>query len=161
MSMRTSPMSRIKAPFVGSDEMPFAASPGVATMGSIKERSRVQTPPEYSAPLSGATICERSLAAPTPGRCATIHSTVLSSPSKTPAFAAHSVAMLAMVARSSGERAARPGPPNSMTRSSVFPGLAYSLRMKSITSFAVTPGRKTPLSSKRMEPGVSMNVIPE
>ena len=161
MSMRTSPMSLISAPLVGSDEIPFAASPGVATIGSIAERSTVCTPPLYSAPGSGATICERSRTGSIPGRCATIQSTVDSSPSNTPALAEHSVAMLAMVARSSGESDESPGPPNSITRSSVFPGFAYSLRMKSITSFAVTPGRSAPVNSKRIDAGVSMKVRPE
>ena len=79
----------------------------------------------------------------------------------TPALAEHSVAMLVRVARSSGDSVRSPGPPNSMTRSRVICFFAYSARMNSITSLAVTPLPRRPVSSNRMDSGTSTNVKPE
>ena len=69
----------------------------------------VCTPPAYSAPASGATTRARSASTDVPGRRAASQLSVASSTSTTPALAEHSVAMLASVARSSGESERRPG----------------------------------------------------
>ena len=148
------------APLVGSEGMPLACSPGVATIGRICVRSIVCTPPAYWAPGSGRTTLARRASSDVPGRRAVIHRSVSSSASTTPALAEHSVAMLARVARSSGESDARPGPPNSITRSSVACCLACVARICSITSLAVTPLARRPTSSKRMASGTSTNVKP-
>jgi hypothetical protein len=83
-----------------------------------------------------------------------------SSASQMPERAVHSVAMLHSVARSSIESDARPGPPNSITRSSVSSRTANVARMCRITSFAVQPGSE-PTSSKRIDSGTLTNVKPE
>ena len=77
-----------------------------------------------------------------------------------PVRAAHSVAMLHRVARSSGDSVCSPGPPNSMTRSSVSCARAWVARMWSMTSLAVTPGRSWPRSSKRIDSGTTTKVKP-
>src|SRR6185436_6089909 len=74
--------------------------------------------------------------------------------------AEHSVAMLASVARSSGDSANRPSPPNSITRLSVSSRFAYVARMWSITSLAVVPGGSAPVSSKRIASGTASGVNP-
>jgi hypothetical protein len=129
MSIFTSSSSSMKAPFVGSEGTPFAGSPGVATIGRIAARSITCTPPAYDAPGSGATTFARRLSTVVPGRRSAIQRSVSSSASTTPAFAEHSVAMFARVARSSGGSDRSPGPPNSITRSRVSCRRAWLARM--------------------------------
>ena len=95
-----------------------------------------------------------------PGLRASNHSTVLSSGSQMPVLALHSVAMLHSVARSSIDRLASPGPPNSIERSSVCSSRAYFHRMCSMMSLAVQPGSNSPVNSKRMDSGTCTKVKP-
>ena len=86
----------------------------------------------------------------------------LVAPRTTPALAEHSVAMLASVARSSGESDASPGPPNSITRSSVVlpPGVVGEDVEHHVLGRDVRAAAR-PSSSKRIDSGTSTNVKPE
>ena len=95
--------------------MPRSGSPGVATIGAIA----VEVDPVDAAGVVGARVGAHeprrgASSVGTSGRRAAIHATVASSTSTMPAFAEHSVAMLASVARSSiesdGEARARRTP---------------------------------------------------
>ena len=117
-------------------------------------------PPAYSAPSSADTKPAAIASALWFSRRGSSHAARRSSPSQMPDFAEHSVAMLHRVARSSGERVRSPGPVNSMIRSRVSSRLAWTSRMRSITSFAVQPGSSSPTSSKRIDSGTWTKVKP-
>ena len=72
----------------------------------------------------------------------------------------HSVAILHRVARSSIDRLAKPGPPNSMLRFNVNSLRAWSARMNKITSLAVHPSSSVPTSSNRIDSGTFTKVNP-
>ena len=157
------------APFMDSECVSCGACVQACPTATLVETSvvargqpdhSVVTTCAYCAPGSGRTSLARIVAGLRSARRAAIQATVCSSASTIPVLAVHSVAMLARVARSSMERVARPGPPNSMQRLSVSRGLAWWSRMWSITSLAVTSGASAPISSKRIVSGTTVVVNP-
>ena len=100
-----------QAPLVGSDGMPCAGSPGVATIGRIADEvDRVHAARVLRARVGADHRARAASSTDVPGRRAAIQRSISSSASTTPALAEHSVAMLASVARSSGDSDAQARP---------------------------------------------------
>ena len=132
--------------------MPWSGSPGCATIGWMVDRSIACTPPAYSAPGSGATTRARSASRSAPGRMrGDPFERLLVRFDDGGAWPSIRWPCWPAWPARRGDSARRPGPANSMIRSSVSCGLAWCSRMYSITSLAVTFGRSAPVSSKRID----------
>lgn len=94
------------------------------------------------------------------GRRAASHRKVSSSAITIAPRAEHAVAISARVARSSIDNAWTPSPVHSITRFNVMFLRAKRIRMKSISSLAVTFSARRPVSSKRIDSGTRTTVVP-